>query len=130
MNATSTIRVLVVDDHALVRAGLRSILESFCICRVIGEACDGDEAVEAADRLRPDVILMDITMPKMNGIDATKAIVSRTPAARVIALSMHDDERARSAMQRAGASAYLPKDCLPKALCETIQRVYERTSSN
>jgi DNA-binding NarL/FixJ family response regulator len=125
-----TIRVLLVDDHALVRAGLKSILETFCVCRVIGEAADGDEAVEAAGRLRPDVILMDITMPRMNGVEATRAIVARMPEARVIALSMHDDERARAAMQRAGARAYLPKDCLPNALCQTIQRVYDQAGKN
>ena len=101
--------VLIVDDHRIFRQGLRALLQGGGI-DVIGEAADGREAVQLADELRPDLILMDITMPHMNGVDATRRIMQHNGRTKVIGLSMHNDTRYASAMMEAGAVAFVPKD--------------------
>lgn len=104
------IRILLVDDHTVVRQGLATLLNLHSDIEIVGEAADGEEAVEKARKLQPDVILMDISMPKMNGIEATRIISSEFPHIRIIGLSMHqkDDQAAR--MIEAGASGYCTKD--------------------
>jgi CheY-like chemotaxis protein len=104
------IRVLLVDDHRLVRAGLAGLLRSQPDMEVIGEASDGEMAVELARKLHPDVISMDITMPRMSGIDATRIITTELPNIRIIGLSMHEKNDMARAMREAGAAAYVPKD--------------------
>ncbi len=105
-----TIRILIADDHAIVREGLRVILESLAEMTVVGEALDGRDALEKAIALKPDVIVMDVSMPEMNGIEATRLICERLPSVRVIILSMHNtNEHIFRAMQ-AGARAYLLKE--------------------
>jgi DNA-binding NarL/FixJ family response regulator len=105
-----SIRVLVVDDQALVRAGFVKLLEPEPDLRVVGEAGDGSEAVEAAARMRPDVILMDIRMPRLDGIEATRRIRAGSQAARVLVLTTYDlDEYVFDAL-KAGASGFLLKD--------------------
>lgn len=104
-----SIRIVLADDHALVRAGFRTLLEQLG-AQVVGEAKDGREAVQIATALKPDVVLMDISMPGLNGLEATTRLVRDCPGVRVIILSMHDSaEYARRAI-RAGALGYLLKD--------------------
>lgn len=113
-------RVLLVDDHAVLREGLRSILESRESAEVVGEAGNGRDAVEMARTLRPDVVVMDVGMRDLNGIEATRQIVAEDPGVGVIALSTHADRRYVLAMLEAGAAAYVLKtsafDDLKRAL--------------
>ncbi len=115
------IRVLLADDHALLRAGMTSLLSDEPDIEVVGEACDGQTAVELALDLQPDVILMDVTMPRLNGIEATRRIIARLPHARIIGLSMHEQESMAVAMRKAGANAYLSKDGRCERLMEAIR---------
>ena len=118
------LRVLIADDQALLRAGFRLILTSESDLQVVGEAADGDQAVEAARRLRPDVILMDIRMPKLDGLEATRRITSALPPPpRVIILTTYDlDEYVYEALE-AGASGFLLKDAPPEELINAIRVV-------
>jgi DNA-binding NarL/FixJ family response regulator len=112
----NTVRVLLADDHTLVRAGLRKLLESIPAMEVVGEAGDGLALLELAERLRPDVVLMDIAMPGLNGLEATGRISRTWPEVRVLILSMHQNaEYVRQAL-RQGAAAYLLKDAAPLEL--------------
>jgi DNA-binding NarL/FixJ family response regulator len=115
------IRVLIVDDHAVVREGLRAFLELQEGLEVVGEAADGEEAIATAGRLRPDVILMDLVMPRLDGVGAMRGLRARLPDARVIVLtSFLDDERLLPAIQ-AGAAGYLLKDVEPAELARAIR---------
>lgn len=114
------IRVLLADDHAILRQGLAGLLRQHAAIEVVGDAADGQQAVEAAQRLRPDVVLMDVTMPRVDGIEATRMIVEALPQTRVIGLSMHEEADAAAAMRSAGAVAYLRKDAASDALVATI----------
>jgi DNA-binding NarL/FixJ family response regulator len=119
MNDSPTLRVLVVDDQELVRAGFRMILERSGL-DVVGEAGDGVEAVRLADEHAPDVILMDVRMPRMDGIEATRQIVARSPSARIVVLTTFDlDEYVYEAV-RAGASGFLLKDISPVDLVHAV----------
>ena len=104
------LRVLLVDDHALVRAGMRSLLQDLPEVEVVAEAGDGAEALAAAERERPDVVLMDIAMKGMNGLEAAARLRERLPGVKVIILSMHTSEEYVLLALRAGAAAYLIKD--------------------
>ncbi|MBC8413318.1 MAG: response regulator transcription factor [Nitrospira sp.] len=103
-------RILLVDDHKILREGICSLVSSYPNMEVVGEASDGNSAMRLVDELTPDVVIMDISMPDINGIDATRNILANHPATKVIALSMHYDKQFVSAMFRAGASGYLLKD--------------------
>jgi DNA-binding NarL/FixJ family response regulator len=118
-----TIKVLLADDHRIVREGLRSCLSKEKSIEVVGEAENGRQAVELAARLRPNVVIMDIGMPDLNGFEATRQIVDSSPNTRVIALSMHAEERHVSEMLRAGASGYLKKDCGFGELIQAVEDV-------
>jgi DNA-binding NarL/FixJ family response regulator len=115
------IRVLLADDHAVLRAGMTSLLNDEPDIEVVGEACDGQMAVELAVDLQPDVILMDMTMPRLNGIEATRRIIAQLPHVRIIGLSMHEHESVAVAMRKAGAKAYLTKDGHSEALIDAIR---------
>lgn len=116
-----TIRVLIVDDQQLVRSGFRLLLDSVDDITVAGEASTGVEAVAAAEMLQPDVVMMDIRMPDMDGIEATNAIVERRPECRILALTTFDDEPTVRGMLAAGASGFLLKDTDPGRLIEAIR---------
>ncbi len=117
------IRVLLVDDHQVVREGFRSLLAGEPSFEVVSEAPDGRTAVALAARTRPDVVIMDVSMPGLNGIEATRLIVAERPSTRVIALSMHSRQQYVSEMLRAGASGYLLKDCPSQELFMAIRAV-------
>jgi DNA-binding NarL/FixJ family response regulator len=118
-----TIRVLLADDHKIVRDGLRTLLEKQADIAVLGEAEDGREALQLAGKLSPDVVVMDIAMPELNGIEATRQILSEYPGIKIVALSMHSDKRFVSEMLKAGASAYLLKDCAFEELITAISTI-------
>ncbi|MDI3298532.1 MAG: response regulator transcription factor [Bacillota bacterium] len=119
------IRVLLVDDHTILREGIRSLLEEQEDIEVVGEAGDGVEAVELTDRLLPDVVLMDIGLPRMNGVDATQAILRRHPEVRVLVLTMHDNEEYVRTIMQAGASGYVLKRSAARELVSAIRAVNE-----
>jgi DNA-binding NarL/FixJ family response regulator len=115
------IRVLIVDDHSVVREGLRTFLELQDGIEVAGEAADGEEAVREAERLRPDVVLMDLVMPRLDGVSAMRTLRERVPAARVVVLtSFLDDERLLPAI-RSGAAGYLLKNVQPQELARAVR---------
>jgi DNA-binding NarL/FixJ family response regulator len=118
-----SVRILIADDHAVVREGLKMILEANGDMTVVGEALDGRDAIEKAETLKPDVIVMDITMPEMNGIEATRIICERVPTAKIIILSMHHtNEHVFRAIQ-AGARAYLLKESAGAWVAKAIHTV-------
>lgn len=117
----SAIRVLLADDHRILREGLASLLEEEEDIEVIGEASDGVMAVEMAMRMRPDVVVMDVTMPKMSGIEATRQITRKLPSVRVIGLSMHSEADMAAALRDAGAAQYLTKGGPSEALVQAIR---------
>lgn len=121
----SKIRVLLADDHVIVRAGLRALLQSQPDMEVVGEAASGREAVNKTRELHPDIVVMDITMPDMNGFEATRAILANSPQVRVLALTMHEGEEYFFAMLNAGASGYVPKKAAPTNLVSAIHIVFE-----
>lgn len=118
--ARPPIRVLLVDDHALMRQGLKGILEDGADVTVVGEAADGEEALAIAEALRPEVVIMDINMPKMDGVEATRRLKTRLPSTVVIGLSMHTSAHHREALKNAGAFAYLTKGSVSDQLKQTI----------
>src|SRR5688572_19497941 len=105
------IKILLADDHQIVRDGLRSMLEKQEGFQVIAEADNGKTAVDLALELSPDVVVMDVTMPQLNGIEATRMILKENPKCKVITLSMHADKRYVTRALKAGALGYLLKDC-------------------
>lgn len=118
-----TIKIIVADDHKIVRDGLRTLIEKENGMEVIAEAEDGRSAVKLTKKLLPDIVIMDITMPDLNGIDATRAIFEEASGVKVVALSMHSDRRFVSGMLEAGASAYLLKDSAFDELATAIRAV-------
>ncbi|MCD9197488.1 response regulator [Aeromicrobium wangtongii] len=119
----SPIRVLVADDQALVRTGFRMILAVEDDLEVVGEAADGAAAVEQAVALTPDVVLMDVQMPRMDGIEATRRIVERVPGCRVLILTTFDDDEYLFAALQAGAGGFMLKNCPPEDLVSAIRVV-------
>jgi len=115
--------ILLADDHRVVREGLRTLLSQEADLSVIGEAADGREVVELARSLHPEVIIMDIAMPEMNGIEATRLIVAENPAIRVVALSMYADRRFVMQILRAGALGYVLKEAAFEELARAIRTV-------
>jgi len=118
------IRILLVDDHAVVRAGLRMLLGADSELQIVGEAENGAQALRLTDELAPDVVLMDISMPDMNGIEATRKIKEQDPNVVVLALTMHEDDQYFFEMLAAGASGYVPKRAAPNDLLSAIHAVH------
>lgn len=122
---SKSVRLLLVDDHPIVRTGLRMLFQSEPDMVVVGEVNGGEEALEAVQTLHPDVVIMDVAMPGMNGIEATRRIKESSPDTAVLALTMHEDEQYFFAMLHAGASGYIPKRAAPDDLVSAIRVVAE-----
>ena len=120
-----SIRVLLVDDHKIIREGLRALIENQSDMQVVAESPDGRTAVQLSQQLSPDVVIMDIAMPDLNGIEATRQITASSSSVKVIALSMRSDRRFVAEMLKAGASGYLLKDCAFEDLVRAIRAVIE-----
>ncbi len=116
-----TFRVMLVDDHHLVRQGISALLGNYDDIVIVAEASDGEEAVQLTRQLSPEVILMDINMPKMNGIEATRIISMELPHTRIIGLSMHDDASTIDAMRDAGMEAFVTKGAKADAILAAIR---------
>lgn len=123
MTTSEKITVFIAEDHQIVREGLRSLLEKQPDFQVVGEAAEGRTALRMVRQLAPRVVIMDVSMPDLNGIEATLQIKKEMPDVKVIALSMHDNRRFVLEMLKAGASGYLIKDCAMKELSEAIRTV-------
>ena len=119
----AVISVLLVDDHALVRSGFRRMLEDDAGIRVVGEASDGHDAVEAAAKLRPNVIVMDFALPSMNGAVATRHILKNSPGSAVLILSMHSEPSYVRTCMEAGARGYLLKNAMDLELVQAVKQV-------
>ena len=118
-----SIRILLADDHKITRQGLRSLLEKQKDMEVVAEADNGRSAVQLAAELDPDIIIMDVTMPDLNGVEAAKQILAKSPEIKIIALSMHSDALFVTEMLKSGASGYLLKDCAFEELTRAIRTV-------
>jgi DNA-binding NarL/FixJ family response regulator len=118
-----SLRIVLVDDHKLLREGLKSLLEDEPDLEVVGEAEDGHECILLTKRLKPDVVVMDVGMPGLNGMDATRQVLADSPEVKILALSMHTDKRFASGMLQAGASGYLLKDAAYDELIRAIRTV-------
>jgi two-component system response regulator NreC len=119
-----TIQVMLADDHAVLRAGLRALLNAEPDIEVVGEAGDGEEAVALAERLKPDVVVMDISMPRMDGLQATRRIVERLPDTRVLVLTMHAEDQYLFRVIEAGGSGYVLKRSADTELLNAIRAVH------
>lgn len=122
------IRVLVVDDHAILRDGIRSLLESQDDIVVVGEACDGAEAFEYTGKLNPDIVLMDISMPNTNGLEATRLIKEHFPHVKVLILTQHDSREYIAPALIAGASGYVLKRSGRREMLDALRQVHEHGS--
>jgi len=125
VSAKTKIKVLVVDDHPVVRKGLQSCLAKHDHIKVVGEASDGDEAMRKARELSPDLILMDITMPKMNGLAVTELLRKESPRTKVLVLSVHSNKEYIFRVIQAGAHGYVSKEAPPDELLRAIESVFE-----
>jgi len=119
------IKVLIVDDHKLFREGIITLLFSAENIEVIAQAEDGQDAIDKAKHFKPDIVLLDITMPRMNGIEATKKLKALTPGIKIISLSMHSEKEYVKGALDAGADGYLLKNCTYRQLTDAIQSVYD-----
>ena len=126
--STSIIKVLIVDDHPLLRQGLSTLLELEGGINVVGQASNGPEALRLAAELQPDVILLDINMPGMNGIEVAKTVRKRHPEVAILVLTIHDNESYVNEMIRSGAKGYLLKDAEPSQVVQAIKQVYSGES--
>lgn len=117
------LRVLIVDDHAILRDGIRSLLERQEDIQVVGEAGDGRQALELAAAVKPDIVLMDINMPEMNGLDATRLIVEQQPGIKVLILTQHDNHEYITSLLQAGAAGYVLKRSGGRELLSAIRQV-------
>lgn len=124
----SKIKVLIVDDHVIFREGIRSLLPGFEDIEIVGEATNGKEAIEKASQLSPQVVLMDITMPVMSGLEATRRIQKECPDARVLVLTQHEDSEYILSMIKAGAKGYISKTANASELVSAIRTIHQGAS--
>ncbi len=125
---SNKIRILIADDHVVVREGTRRVLEQEPDLEVVGEAGDGEEAVELAKSLKPDVAIIDVSMPKMDGIEATRRIKAACPSINVLILSAYDDDQFIFSLLEAGAAGYLLKTIRSRELLDAVRAVYSGES--
>jgi len=125
-NGRKPIRILLADDHQIVRQGLRSMLEHNPDIMVVGEAADGRAVLDVAEQLKPDVVVMDIGMPQLNGVDATRQLIAKLPNTHVVALSMHTDRRFIVEIFKAGAKGYVVKDSAFHELAAAVRAVVSK----
>jgi DNA-binding NarL/FixJ family response regulator len=123
-----SIRLLIADDHALVRSGLRSMLQREPGIEIVGEACNGREAVELCRSLRPNLVLMDVRMPEMDGLEATRAIKQEHPKTGVLMVTMHENRDYMLEATKAGAAGYVLKDAPREELISAVRRVVDAES--
>lgn len=121
----NTIRLLIADDHLFYREGIRALLVPLPMLVILGEAASGEEAISQTEQLQPDVVLMDIKMPGINGIDAVRRIIETRPAVKVLMVTMFDDDESVFAAMRAGARGYILKDADREELVRAINAVYK-----
>ncbi len=119
------IRVLLVDDHALMRDGIRALLDLQDDIEIVGEACEGQEAIDKAQELKPDVLIMDISMPEMDGLEATRRIKKKNPSVKVLVLTQHDNREYILSTIKSGSDGYLPKRALGSELVVAIRAVHQ-----
>ena len=124
----SKIRILVVDDHAIMRDGIRALLNLRDDIEIVGEASEGNEAIEKAEELAPDVVVMDIAMPGMDGLEATRRITKKNPKVKVLVLSQHDNREYILSAIKAGVVGYVPKRALGLELVSAIRAVHQGDS--
>ena len=124
MAIENPIRILIVDDHAIIRAGLKRLIEEQSDMKVVGEAGNGREACDKVQTLKPDIVIMDITMPEMNGVQATETIKRDYPNVKILVLSAHDDEGYYRQMLRSGASGYILKSAITEELVHALNVVF------
>ena len=117
------LRILVADDHAIVRQGLKLLIDSQQDMKVVAEAADGTAALERAEAVKPDIVVMDISMPGMSGLTATRTLKQRQPGVTIVALTRHEDEKYLEELLRAGASAYILKQSAPADFLQAIRAV-------
>jgi two-component system, NarL family, response regulator NreC len=117
------LKVLLADDHKLLRSGLKLLLQRNSGMQVVGEAADGEQAIQLFEQLQPDILLLDLSMPNMDGLECLKEIKSRYPEAKVIVLTMHEDENYIKRAMQGGASAYVPKSAADTDLFKAIEAV-------
>jgi two-component system response regulator NreC len=125
MSEEKVVRLLLVDDHPIIRSGLRMLFQAEPSLTIVGEADSGAAAIAMVEKLHPDVVIMDVAMPGMNGIEATRRIKAASPETAVLALTMHEDEQYFFEMLNAGASGYIPKRAAPDDLVSAIKVVAE-----
>jgi DNA-binding NarL/FixJ family response regulator len=119
------IRILIVDNNPILREGLKSVLSPIPIFDIVGEAGDGLEAIEFVEKLQPDLILMDLSMPRMNGLDATRKIKRKWPGTKILAFTVHKIPEILTAILKAGADGYLLKDSSRTELIQSIQDILD-----
>ena len=124
MSPDETIRVLLVDDHPIVRDGIRALLSESEQMNIVGDAADGEESVRKVDELSPDIVVMDIGLPKMNGLEATRVILEEHPSTRIIVLTIYDNKEYALQALRSGARGYLIKNAPSEELIDAIETVH------
>src|SRR5688572_5703834 len=120
------INILIVDDHALIRAAVKSLLKGIADIQVIAEASNGEEALQLARKITPDVVLLDISMPGMSGVELTRRLLQLHPTSKLIALTAHEDDFYSSQLMKAGAAGYLTKDVGTEELVKAIHAVHSK----
>jgi DNA-binding NarL/FixJ family response regulator len=125
MEGENTMRILIADDHGIVREGLKALFEKQADMEVVGEAEDGRSAVEQAEKLSPDVLVMDMSMPNLNGIEATRQIIENNPGTKIIILSMHSDKKIVKDALQAGISGYVLKSHIFNEMLRALEIVTE-----
>src|SRR5258708_23535313 len=122
--SSPSIRILLADDHLIVREGIRACLSDQPNISIVGEACDGWDAIEKTRELKPDVVLMDINMPRMNGLEATERLQKESPKTKVLILTVHTSKEYVTRMVQSGAQGYVIKDTSPEELVRAIESVH------